>query len=1107
MTFPAYVSIAPVAARTTGGTSLTSGVPSSLVSGNILISTIKLDSISVSSINVGFTGWTLGGSGTNGVQGAWAWAWKITTGPGDTGCPWGWTTSTTAISATVQLSNGGYGTPIGAARMNTGTVTSLTTNGITTTSPNSTVFALWNSPLNNTTENIDNYTTNSSTNVSTGSSMISHTDYASQSTLSANGVISGVTGTNWCSLLLIEIRTEATFVSKALSATAVRVGSPVIGSPAMTRKPGMVATAVRVGSPVIGAPALVRLPGLRVTNIRVGSPVIGSPAMTGKRSMTATAVRVGSPVVGSPALTVRRDLAATAVRVGSPVIGSPVLTVLHAMIASAVRVGSPVLGPPTLTVLRAPTVNNIRVGSPIIGAPVLSHNLVATAVRVGSPIIGAPDLAIPTGKDLTVDAIRVGSPVIGNPLLIAIHNLIASNVRVGSPIIGDPLLHDLVAHLVADNVRVGSPIFGAPQIILEHHFHVNDIRVGRPRIGSPFIGGGPDLEAIGPFFFAWSAEDEEFDPLIHAREDDDIFDFKIEQQEGDFASLSMTVRNPRIGLLAPGRSIWCWFAWASPNSGVVPLFKGRLIGLPDNIADDTVTLNFIARPSDFAAQKEAVAATMRDLPLFDPIWFSDATRGDPDNVLEARPMAWHIDRVTHVVTASNIIHGEDGTLSFGEDQAFWDSVKIGYSQNPLRSVQMSATVSWSQEGGGVYSPIKTGGLQGVSQIQSYTGEGLAAGWPKPGQSIGGGWSWLTGDAVPTGMVDSALVGEIVYPPTGLSYYADGGFDASLGKWGDDAAGGPPIGWAYHVAIPNVTVTFGSLQLQWAAQRQKTEALTFTLSADVQDILTLPDDGEVLALTMQSSEVTNAVDAGGLTPIRTPLARGYFNTDRGEQSLAYLVAVARAHLLARARAVNVSFEISFDLGIDSGVSLRKNSVLTDHRLPGGVAGGKLTSYSFGVSDGTASFALTVGAVIGKDGTQAEVEGSPDYADDIYVDSGYQSRTGAYALPFDEEDVAFESQKNVEPNDDGIDFLRNIAGHGITIGLINGNGDTETQADALGRFDIVVSNTGQVTSVNSRYAQLTVTVPDLTGGPFQTNYAPALTDLKVPRTINLEADSTP
>jgi hypothetical protein len=630
----------------------------------------------------------------------------------------------------------------------------------------------------------------------------------------------------------------------------------------------------------------------------------------------------------------------------------------------------------------------------------------------------------------------------------------------------------------------------------------------------------------GPFFFAWSDEGEVFNAIVHARNDDDVFAFDIQQIEGDFASLSLVVRNPRIGLLAPGRKQWAWFSWRDPDGTIWPLYHGRIIGIPSEIQDNVIQMDFLARPSDFAEQKAALAATMRVRPYWDPIWFNDQTRDNPDNVLESRPELWHTDRLSLQVTASNVVSGEDGNLSFTTDEVFFDSVHVSYAQNPLRTVQMRADVSWDQKGDGKLELPRGAGLSLGSTFKSYTGEGLAAAWPKPGQNIGGGWAWDRASVSVKGTVDSSIVGQIVYPnglfigpgSGGPTWYADGGFDTSLGVWAVDA-GGTVIGWSYHVAIPNVTVTW-DLSLAWNVSRRKTEVVSFTLEADVQDIVTMPNDGEVLALTMSSSEVAAAVDPNGVVPLGSQLARGYFNTERGAQSLEYLIAVARAHLLARARAVNVAFEIPFALWVQSGVTMRKNALIFDDRLPGHQAEGKIIGYHLALKDGAPTAGMVIGCSIGKSGTVTASHGAPDYCEIDYVDGEihssetpsslevdlyYQTYADDFRVPFDS-DVAYTSLIGVAPNDDGIDF-DHLSPHSVVkaFRLLNGNGDGETQVQALSRFDVKVSDSGQLTATNTRFAQVQIQLPDMTGGPFETDFAPTLSQLKVPKTIDMEAAS--
>src|SRR5690349_12095555 len=124
----------------------------------------------------------------------------------------------------------------------------------------------------------------------------------------------------------------------------------------------------------------------------------------------------------------------------------------------------------------------------------------------------------------------------------------------------------------------------------------------------------PSSAAVnGPYFFAWADESEAFDPDIHARFDDDIFEFSLEHNEGDFATLNLLVKNPRVGLLAPGRKRWAWFSYYT-GTEIKPLFFGRLVGLPDQLQDEIISLNFIARPTDLAEQKAAVAAGLKVRP-------------------------------------------------------------------------------------------------------------------------------------------------------------------------------------------------------------------------------------------------------------------------------------------------------------------------------------------------------------------------------------------------------------------------------------------------------------------------------------------------------------
>jgi hypothetical protein len=259
----------------------------------------------------------------------------------------------------------------------------------------------------------------------------------------------------------------------------------------------------------------------------------------------------------------------------------------------------------------------------------------------------------------------------------------------------------------------------------------------------------------GPFYFAWADADELTFGEGHVRNDEEILSFTINHDEGDFSSLDITIINPRVGLLAPGRKLWAWLSYQKPGE-VVPIFFGRLVGVPEDLDQEQVKLAFIARPEDYDAQKAAVAATKRVAPYWDPIWFSLDTVDDPNNVLESRPELWHVDRTSLNVTTSNLLVGEDDTISIDEDQAFYDSLRISYGQPPVRSVTMTATVSWTQNAAGA--------LGGVAPptVQTYTGAGLEKNWPKSGHNVGGGWKVLSGSATRVGDVRTPALGWFTY---------------------------------------------------------------------------------------------------------------------------------------------------------------------------------------------------------------------------------------------------------------------------------------------------------------------------------------------------------
>jgi hypothetical protein len=558
-------------------------------------------------------------------------------------------------------------------------------------------------------------------------------------------------------------------------------------------------------------------------------------------------------------------------------------------------------------------------------------------------------------------------------------------------------------------------------------------------------------------YFAWiDASETTFGPE-HLRWDESVFSFTLKQDEGDPASLTAVVRRPQntagdpIGLLGPGRKIWVWFALDCGPALIK--FRGRLVGVPTSIFEELVTLEFVARPVDVVAQKEALADTLRVLPYYDEVVIDKARRTDPDVVLEGYTKIWHYDRETHVITVSDEISGEDGLVEFlcANGDVLYDGLGLTLTSGPLSSVDVSAEYTWTQQGFGTVDLTNyllsnwPGAING--EIQSYT---MSAGdWPKTGASIGDGWVAAFGDA--HDLVDLSVksrttgVGTIVKNTDGSgvqttiskteSYLAlSTGHQTTLLL----AAKSPvDVKWSYTMSkdgdgllytssssySSSWTESYFAMQAfqpklvgGWIANRQCTERVSFSLFADVQPILTDPEDGE--ALRIDDVRSVNLSDAAEGTPIGDPRRRSYIATERGNQSLEHLIALARAKLMMRARVVEITFAPKPARMAD--VTLRKNAFLAEPRV--GEALGKIIAYSVAMdgSDGRINCEVRIGCTIGRGGTVAAADGTPTYCTIDYAGADYQqfiNRTVLFPL---DTSVGY-SPPAASPNDDGLNLL--------------------------------------------------------------------------------------
>jgi len=600
------------------------------------------------------------------------------------------------------------------------------------------------------------------------------------------------------------------------------------------------------------------------------------------------------------------------------------------------------------------------------------------------------------------------------------------------------------------------------------------------------------------FTFAWvDAHETTFGPE-HDREDDKIFGFRVDHSEGNFAALEIDLVNPKLGLLGPGRKVWAWLGWDDGSTaGVVPLFFGKLKGFPDEISAEIVRLTLRARPADFAAQKAALAETLKVAPWWDPVWITPDRQADPDAVLDARTAAWHVDRLTGVVTISDTVSGEAGTADFA-DRHFYDGLAVAVRQQPVRRIDGRATIRYDQRAVGsvdlraaIVAAFKASGTTAANAISSFTGAGLAEDWPERGDRIGAGWTVGTSRvARADGKAFPVEYQQVVITST-------------------DASQEPP----YTVGDVNAVAHFPlwrlhpTFEADYDAARTRTETVTFTLLADVQDLLLDIDDEDALPLVMTSSAVGEPIDApttddpDGALPVFDPRRKAYFPTDRGRISLEYVLARARKDLLARARAVEISGAVPFEDAI--GLSCRMNAVLDDDRLPGGTAAGKIIGYTFGLDGATGKLeaSVLIACTLGRGNAVTGATGTPVYVEAGVLEDGIQLHDGR-VIEAVAGDVTYDEFDDSGVDDDGVDFFQMTPAR-VVVGLEVQGGETE-QRQVLQAFaqDLSVA----VSAVNQVHTRVLLDLVALNTGPFETTFPITVSALMVPMTIDLEAGAS-
>lgn len=259
------------------------------------------------------------------------------------------------------------------------------------------------------------------------------------------------------------------------------------------------------------------------------------------------------------------------------------------------------------------------------------------------------------------------------------------------------------------------------------------------------------------------------------------------------------------------------------------------------------------------------------------------------------------------------------------------------------------------------------------------------------------------------------------------------------------------------------------------------------------------------------------------PIGDVARRAYFPSDRGLWSLEHLIARARAHILARARALRISFDCA--LSRACALTCRKNARLYDTRLPGGTVVGKIVEYhlrghgdaqSF-IGNVTIACAVGNGAISGGEGdvgysppvdatnddglvfplTKAQAVVSEEVGDTLAVPPTWSDADKYVAALHNNPSLAGQPTSQAQQ-----DELLNAQYRGPNAQVRQQGADAWSRSLKAAYEQMANDLARTITSIQPWYQ---LVLKPVVNGPFSTEYDVTVTNLEVEKQVDLEATS--
>jgi hypothetical protein len=434
------------------------------------------------------------------------------------------------------------------------------------------------------------------------------------------------------------------------------------------------------------------------------------------------------------------------------------------------------------------------------------------------------------------------------------------------------------------------------------------------------------------FYIVWIEENTAFDPNNQMYFEKRILHLEIKQQEGGFATAHVTLPSVTQTLVGAGNLLWGLIILKLDDKSTI-LFRGRVVLAPLRLAQSTVTLQLIAQPNNSSEQLQKLHTALRKTALWDPLFYNAQTHDNPSTGLEADASLYEWCRVTGQATRCSIINAPKELKLGGTvlDRPIFMYLNPQVHEN----IEVTLHAQWLQYASGTIdlgpSLVESNPYQ---QIETFTGEHFAKHqWPKSGHSLGQNSGYY--------VVDSGLMPMTTPLSAPLPLVTASASDSSKTL---------PV-------YAQCQYFYPKLLTAWRYQCSRHEYVVFSLKQQLQNLSsTSSKSTKKLHLTL--ADLTN------LSPSEfQPHQPSFFTTARGHSAIAHALDIARAHLVASARAITIYLQIPLASALD--ISTQHMLSFQHPELPYGKARGKVIRYHLVMNGATGEQVahVWIGACIG------------------------------------------------------------------------------------------------------------------------------------------------